>query len=153
MGQPEGFTLIELLVVLVVMGLVMAMVLPGRLSGSSAVELRAAARGIAGGLERAHSLALSSGTETVFAIDLEHHRFLVPGEAEPTALPPQASLSLRTVRGEAMGGKTAGAGAGSIRFFPDGGSTGGGVAITQQGQEYRISVSWLTGRVEVTDAP
>jgi general secretion pathway protein H len=130
------------------MGLILAMVLPGRLFGDGALELRAAARAIAGGLERARSLALASGTETVFAVDVERHLFRVPGEARPVALPPQASLALRTVRGD-----VADAGMGGIRFFPDGGSTGGGVAITQDGQGYRITVSWLTGRVEVSDVP
>ena len=147
-GPDAGFTLIELLVVLVIMGLVLAVALPGRLSGSDAVELRSAARSIADGLERSRSRALLSGTETVFAVDVERRRFQVPGDPEPVALPAQASLALRTVRGD-----VADADSGGIRFFPDGGSTGGGVAISQHGQGYRITVSWLTGRVEVSDAP
>ncbi len=57
-------------------------------------------------------------------------------------------MILRTVRGDVVD-----AGVGGISFFPDGGSTGGGIAISQNGQGYRIKVSWLTGRVEVDDAP
>jgi len=130
------------------MGLMMAIVVPGRLFGNDATELRAAARGIVNGLQRARSFAVISGTETVFTVDVRKHRFKVPGEAAPVSLPPHANMILRTVRGDVVD-----AGVGGISFFPDGGSTGGGIAISQNGQGYRIKVSWLTGRVEVDDAP
>ncbi len=131
------------------MGLVLAAVLPGRF-GNEGLELRAAARAMADGLQRARSTAVASGQETVFAVDVANRRFQGPGDAGPAPLPPGARLSLRTVRGA-----VASADVGGIRFFPDGGSTGGGIVLGQgggnDGAEYRISVSWLTGRVEVSD--
>src|SRR6266851_4843445 len=37
----------------------------------------------------------------------------------------------------------------AIRFFPDGSSTGGGVALSLGGERYDILVDWLTGGVSV----
>lgn len=128
------------------MGIVAAMVLPGRLTAGDGIELRAATNAIAGGLERTRSLALTSGEEAVFALDVEHHRFQVPGDRQAENLPPQARLALHAASGDVMSDS-----AGGIRFFPDGGSTGGGISIAQGGHSYRISVNWLTGRVEVRD--
>ena len=43
--------------------------------------------------------------------------------------------------------------AGGIRFFPDGGSTGGNVRLEANGRIYRVNVAWLTGetRLERTE--
>ena len=150
MARDAGFTLIELLVVLAIMGLMLAAVLPGRFGGEG-LELRAAARAMADGLQRARSLAVVSGEETVFAVDVANRQFQGPGDARPAVLPPRVRLALRTVRGA-----VAGPDVGGIRFFPDGGSTGGGIVLGESGEDghqYRISVSWLTGRVEVSDDP
>lgn len=146
--RQAGFTLIELLVVIAIMGLLLAVAVPGHF-GSEGLELRAAARAIADGLQRTRSLAVVSGSETMFMVDVVNRSFMTPGDPAPSVLPPHARLSLSTVRGA-----VAGAEVGGIRFFPDGGSTGGGVMLGGLGEQgYRISVSWLTGRVEVSDAP
>lgn len=132
------------------MGLLLAVAIPGHLGGEG-LELRAAARAIADGLQRTRSLAVVSGAETVFAVDVVNRSFQWPGDASPSVLPPYVRVSLRTVRGAVAGVEI-----GGIRFFPDGGSTGGGVLLGSGGlggQSYSITVSWLTGRVEVSDAP
>ena len=128
------------------MGLLMAAVLPGRMFGHQGMAVRLAARDIVAGLERTRSLSLQTGQEAVFGLDLDRRRFEVPGDRAPTSLPEGVTLALRTVRGEA-----ASQAVGGIRFFPQGGSTGGGVVLSGAGQVYRISVSWLTGAVELRD--
>jgi general secretion pathway protein H len=40
---------------------------------------------------------------------------------------------------------------GAIRFFADGGSTGGRVTLSAGERAYVVDVSWLTGRVTVHD--
>ena len=130
------------------MGIVLVAIVPSRFSSRDGIELRAAARSIVDGLQRTRSLALSSGAPALFAIDVDRRLFQAPDAAAPVALPPQARLSLKTVRGE-MADRSVG----GIRFFPDGGSTGGGITIGADGSQYRIAVSWLTGRVEIADAP
>ena len=41
-------------------------------------------------------------------------------------------------------------GAGGIRFFPDGTSTGGGIEIVRKNRRFLITVDWLTGRVAIS---
>jgi general secretion pathway protein H len=39
--------------------------------------------------------------------------------------------------------------AGGIRFYPDGGSTGGNVRLEANGRVYQVNVAWLTGEASV----
>ena len=39
----------------------------------------------------------------------------------------------------------------SIRFFPDGSSTGGHISLIEGKTEYRVNVDWLTGRIAIED--
>ena len=39
---------------------------------------------------------------------------------------------------------------GGIRFFPDGQSSGGEIALTLDGRSARIAVNWLTGEPRLT---
>jgi general secretion pathway protein H len=43
-------------------------------------------------------------------------------------------------------------GSGRIRFFPDGGATGGAIDLALGEQHSRVSVDWLTGQVEIERA-
>ncbi|HPQ94516.1 MAG TPA: GspH/FimT family pseudopilin [Thiolinea sp.] len=38
---------------------------------------------------------------------------------------------------------------GSVRFFPDGSSTGGSVELEANGQAFKINIEWITGRVSI----
>jgi general secretion pathway protein H len=38
---------------------------------------------------------------------------------------------------------------GSVRFFPDGGSTGGRVTIAAGERKFDVDIDWLTGRVAI----
>jgi general secretion pathway protein H len=38
---------------------------------------------------------------------------------------------------------------GGIRFFPDGQSSGGEIALTLEGRSARIAVNWLTGEPQL----
>ena len=41
--------------------------------------------------------------------------------------------------------------AGGIRFYPDGGSTGGNVRLEANGRIYRVNVTWLTGEASMAE--
>ncbi len=60
------------------------------------------------------------------------------------SFPDDVEIVLTTARSELFS-----SGAGSIRFFPDGTSTGGGVEITRDGRKFLVTVDWLTGRVKI----
>jgi general secretion pathway protein H len=143
--NPRGFTLVELLVVMVIMALVLGLV-AGSLSRSvSGAEMRTAARKVAASLRYTRTQAILKKTEQVFLVDTEAGSYLAPGREEVN-LPEGMDVLLTTARSELVSDN-----AGGIRFFPDGGSTGGHVDLIYNGREYRVDVAWLTG--DATLAP
>jgi len=140
----RGFTLIELLVVLTLMGLALAVAAPLVSNALPGTQLRAAAREVATSLRYARSLAIAGNRDVTFDIDVAAHRFAVPQGNRTGELPAQAQITLTTATSELRD-----ADSGSIRFFPDGTSTGGGVELARDGRRFLVTVDWLTGRVAV----
>ena len=141
----QGFTLIELLVVLTVMGVIAAMVVPMMLgSGVSTTALRSAAREVAAGLRFARSEAVAHRRETVLTIDLADRSFVVDRDPRRHALPRALELKLYTAQRDLVS-ETVGA----VRFFPDGGSTGGRVTLASGERKFDVDIDWLTGRVAI----
>ena len=145
-AAQAGFTLIELLVVTVIM--VMAYSLAGPLvsSGVSSTELKASARQLAAGLRKARSEAVTRRRETVLTVDVEGRRFQLSGDPRLYRLPKDVEVKLFTAQSELVNANT-----GSIRFFPDGGSTGGRITVTAKQRQYAVDVNWLTGQVAILD--
>ena len=146
LAAQAGFTLIELLVVTIIM--VMAYSLAGPLvsSGVSSTELKASARQLAAGLRRARSEAVAQRRESVLTIDVEGRRFQLSGDPRLYRLPKDVDVKLFTAQSELVNTNT-----GSIRFFPDGGSTGGRITVTAKQRQYAVDVNWLTGQVVILD--
>ena len=145
-AAQAGFTLIELLVVTVIM--VMAYSLAGPLvsSGVSSTELKASARQLAAGLRKARSDAVTRRRETVLTVDVEGRRFQLSGDPRLYRLPRDIEVKVFTAQSELVNANT-----GSIRFFPDGGSTGGRITVTAKQRQYAVDVNWLTGQVAILD--
>jgi general secretion pathway protein H len=80
----------------------------------------------------------------VFAVDVEARRFAGVAAGAVGELPRGASVVLTTSQDQAVS-----ASLGAIRFFPDGSSTGGGVAILRKPDRYDVLVDWLTGAVSI----
>ena len=146
LAAQAGFTLIELLVVTIIM--VMAYSLAGPLvsSGVSSTELKASARQLAAGLRRARSEAVAQRRESVLTIDVEGRRFQLSGDPRLYRLPKDVDVKLFTAQSELVNTNI-----GSIRFFPDGGSTGGRITVTAKQRQYAVDVNWLTGQVVILD--
>lgn len=132
-SRLRGFTLIELLVVVVIMLL-------------ASTEMKAAARQLAAGLRKARSEAVARRVETTVTVDVEGRRFQVAGDSRSYALPAGVELSLFTAESERSGPST-----GAIRFYPDGGSTGGRITLAARDRRYEVDVNWLTGKVTILD--
>ena len=142
-----GFTLVELLVVMVIALLAAALVashLPLALSG---VRLDGASREVAGALRAARGLSVFSNRPVAFIFDpdagayrygdqrgtigaAEDVRFSIHGTGPPRAASERTSV---------------------IRFFPDGTSTGGRVALSQGTRTRTVRVEPLSGQVSLGD--
>ena len=141
-----GFTIIELLVVMVIMALAYTLASPMISSGVSGAELKASARQIAAGLRKARSDAISRRQESVLTLDLATRQFQLTGDARVYRLPPSVAVKVFTAQSELVGGT-----AGAIRFFPDGGSTGGRITLSANARNYDVDINWLTGQVVIIE--
>jgi len=138
-----GFTLVELLVVLVIAALVLGMVGTSISRNISGAEMRTAASKVAASLRYTRTQAILTKSEQVFLVDTEKRTYQA-GEREAEELPEGMNVELNTARSE-LTSETAG----GIRFYPDGGSTGGNVRLEANGRIYRVNVAWLTGEASV----
>lgn len=138
-----GFTLVELIVVMVIAAMMLALVGTSLSKSISGAEMRTAARKVTASLRYTRTKAILSKSEQVFALDTET-RVYQAADREPVTLPEGMSAELNTARSE-LTSETAG----GIRFFPDGGSTGGNVRLEANGRIYRVNVAWLTGESSV----
>jgi general secretion pathway protein H len=139
----RGFTLVELLVVLVIIALVMALVGTSLSRSVSGAEMRSAARKVAASLRYTRSRAILSRSEQVFLVDTEKRTYQA-ADRETEELPEGMNVEVNTARSE-LTSETVG----GIRFYPDGGSTGGNVRLEANGRVYQVDVVWLTGEASV----
>jgi general secretion pathway protein H len=126
-----------MLAVLTVIGLALGLVLSRGPMRSPALETRAAADSLAQVLRAARVQAIAEGRPVSFMLDARRHEYVIEG-ARPQALAIATSV---TVAAPAEG----------IRFAPDGSSSGGRIALEDQGHATSVSVAWLTGRVTISD--
>lgn len=141
--RQRGFTLVELMVVMVLIALIMGLVSTSMSRSISSAEARSATRKLVANLRYTRTRAIVEKAEKVFMVDVENRSYQAPGRKSVT-LPKDVGLTLTTARSEMTSEDV-----GGIRFFPDGGSTGGHIELTINGREYRINVAWLTGEASM----
>jgi general secretion pathway protein H len=131
--MARGFTLLELLVVLAVLGLLAAMAMPVKPPKASAAN---AARLLAGDLARARTQAIARNEEMVVVFDVDARTW--QGAGSMGKLPPHLRLAITAAATEGA----------AIRFYPEGGASGGHISVLGGGRA-EIAVDWLTGGVTV----
>jgi general secretion pathway protein H len=141
--NSAGFTLVELLVVLVIAALVLALVGTSISRSISGAEMRTAARKMAASMRYTRTRAILDKKEQIFLVDAESRSYLAPSR-KAVELPEGMEVLLTTARSELTAESV-----GGIRFYPDGGSTGGSVELDTNGRIYRINVAWLTGEASL----
>ena len=139
----RGFTLVEIMVVLVIVALMMALVGSSISRNISGAQMRTAASKVAASIRYTRTQAILTKSEQVFLVDTEKLTYQA-AEREAEELPEGMTVELNTARSE-LTSETAG----GIRFYPDGGSTGGNVRLEANGRIYRVNVAWLTGEASV----
>jgi general secretion pathway protein H len=144
--RTAGFTLIEVIVVLVIGAIAYVLILGVPMRGASIYDLKSAARSLASGLRQAQTSAMATRRDTLLTLDMESKEFAVPGVADARKLPQAIDFKLYTAQSE-----VASESRGSIRFYPDGSSTGGRITLSAGERKYLVDVDWLTGRVSIED--
>lgn len=147
-NQPKrrasaGFTLVEIMVVMVIIALIMGLVATSMSRSISAAEARAASRELVASLRYTRARAIIDKAEQVFMVDTENRSYQAPGR-DKVELPEGVDLTITTATSELVSDAVSG-----IRFFPDGGSTGGHIELTVNKREYRVNVAWLTGETQL----
>jgi general secretion pathway protein H len=142
-SRLRGFTLVELLVVLLIAGMLLGLVGTSISRSISGAEMRVAARKMTAALRYTRTRAILDKHEEVFLVDTENRRYTAPKRAA-VELPEGMKVALTTARSELTAESV-----GGIRFYPDGGSTGGFVELETNGRVYRIDVAWLTGEASM----
>ncbi len=135
-----GFTLMELLVALTIAGLVVAVSVPSSMRMYESMQYRAAVREVFSALSKARNTAVNSGQTQDVAFNPKRGQVRFGDQVE--TLPGKFRLSVQSAR--ELNGREWGV----IRFYPAGGSSGGGVDIERPGGGgVRIAVDWLLGSI------
>lgn len=135
-----GFTLLELLAAITVVGMLLAVAVPASVKFYESVQYRQSIRDTITLLASARHKAVTSGKAQDVVINPE--RRSVTFGAEVHRLPKEVQLAVTSAREVNRENE------GVIRFYPEGGSSGGGIDIERPGVGgVSIQVDWLVGRV------
>jgi len=138
--RERGFTMLELLVAISIVGLVLAVAVPSSVRFYESMQYRQAVRDVVTTLASARYMAINTGRAQDVAVDPVGNTIALKGKT--TRIPEGFNLAVHSAR-ELNRERT-----GVIRFYPEGGSSGGGVDMVRgDGSGVRISVDWLVGRV------
>ena len=145
--RPRGFTLIEMIAVVVLIAIILTVVSVSFSKSLTTAKVRAASRDLVAALRYTRGQAIVKGEQKVLMLDLEHNSDQAPNRGS-VELPKDMKLQLTTAEQELTGEN-----AGGIRFFPDGSSTGGNIAVLMGERVWRINVAWLTGEITLDQPP
>ncbi len=141
MRRVGGFSLIEMVAVIALVGIAAGLILMSFSKMFNGAKIQAASRDMVAALRYTRGQAIVKGKETTFNLDLANNRYTAPGRGA-VQLPKTMKMNLYTAAQEQTGENS-----GSIRFFPDGASTGGHISVLMDRIEWRINVDWLTGAI------
>ncbi|GJM10125.1 MAG: general secretion pathway protein GspH [Lysobacteraceae bacterium] len=139
----QGFSLLELMAVMVIIGLLLALAVTSLSRSISSAEVRTAARDVMAALRYTRGQAIVKREEKTLDFNLETMAYKAP-DRPSRSLPEGVEMKLLTARSE-----LAAENVGSIRFFPDGSSTGGRVTVIAGEREWIVNVGWLTGEIAI----
>lgn len=142
-ARTAGYALIEIVVAMAVVALVVALVLPwvSREPGPAALEAKAYE--LAALFREDRNAAMFGRRDVVSRIDVTNRVAVSGSRGQSIKIPDSVGMDLVQADVEAFPG------GGGIRFFPSGRATGGAVTLRRGSIGYRISVNWLTAKVEV----
>lgn len=146
----RGFTLLELMVVLVIVSSLAVAI--GGSAGTffSTMEYRDAVRELSSAARKARLQSRSQGKPIDLVVDPTLNRFALTDQPERLAAGDYQMLAQDLSIGLVFAAEISpGASLGAIRFYPEGGSSGGEISIQRpSGAGTRLIVDWLIGDVQ-----
>jgi len=137
--ESRGFTLLELIITLLVVAVAVGLVAPAIGRSTEAVRARAEVAGFAATLRRAREHAITRRQQyTVVFNPVSRLQTVMTGEDE--VLWTHALSARLTIEAATPDGLT-------VRFEPQGTSSGGEFRVTSGAVTYRVTVDAVTGRV------
>lgn len=134
------------MVVLAIAGLALAAIVPRTGDFYDNIQRRGAMRDVRGFLLDAREDALISGKAADVLVNPRERRLYRDRGGKILELPDSVNVSVRGAAELNLDG------VGVIRFYPDGGSSGGGLDVSVVGGATgSIDVDWLLGRVVISD--
>ncbi len=141
--RQTGFTLLEIMVVLAIAGLVLGVSGPMALKLYESTQYRSAVKDVMTSLTAARYSAISSG-RYVDVVTTPELRTIKAGKKEVTLTD---NVNLSVTSAQSLNQLIDGAGV--IRFFPDGTSTGGSILLEHKnGNGVQLRVDWLLGSIK-----
>jgi general secretion pathway protein H len=136
----SGFTLVELIVVISIVVMLLAASIPASVRFYESMQYRQAIRDVITTLSSARFKAVNSGKTHDVVLNPETNVLRLNNYTQQ--LPSKFNIVMRSAR--ELNRDTEGV----IRFYPEGGSSGGDIEIARpNGSGVKISVDWLVGRV------
>ena len=135
-----GFTVLEVLVVISIVGLLLAVTVPASSRFYESMQYRQAIQDVVSLLAIARHRAINTGEAQDVMFDTEHKRISLNNDIRQL---PESFTMLVSSAAE-LGDQ----GRGVIRFYPEGGASGGDVELARPDNSgVKITVDWLVGRV------
>lgn len=153
--SESGLTLIEVLVALGIVAMAIGLGLPMLQRDTSPLQASTAAREIVAALREARTAAITENRVVAFWLDTKAgsfgygpRRYALPVQ---NGSAPLGFTLYTTEEQHGIGAQGAKAETGTIRFFPGGGSTGGGVTVSDSRRHILVTIDWLSGQVRTTE--
>lgn len=150
--RSPGFTLVELALVCVIIGILMAAILPSFQRTTQRLRIEQLTFELAQLLRTAHARAVSEGQDVLWTWDDAAHRArIAPADPAASQDPGTALASSRLPDAVAVSltRDASPVGCACIRFFPDGTSEATAVSVTLQPSVYTVTVDEATSQVVI----
>jgi len=143
-GGEDGFTLLEIVCVVAILAILAAILLPAFPHGTSRSRLESYAIEAAALLKTDRNAAIRRHVQVATLIDPMGRTIRSGATGRIVTVP--SDVGFDAMLAERCNQRAAGP---TIRFFANGMSCGGTIALSRLGNGYQIRVNWLTGGIEV----
>ncbi|MFT4585033.1 MAG: general secretion pathway protein H [Gammaproteobacteria bacterium] len=141
----HGFTLVEILVVLALLAMSLSIAAPRIGNALETSRLKATSRALMATGRTARHLARNEQREVVLTVNVQQRSYRLDKLQAQKIQPATATVTIVGAQSEQMSLDET-----SIRFFPDGSSTGGRVSLSNDKMKFNVDFDWLTGAIAIT---